>query len=346
MLFIANSKTAVPPKLVFNNVELNFTQHHKHLGVTLSDDGKWHDHINNTITSCSKVLGLMRALKFKMNRKTLNQIYISYLRPILEYASAVWDGCSEFEKIKLERIQYEAARIVTGLTRSVSINNLIHEIGWMSLDDRRKMQKLCIMFKLNQGLLPDEFSNIFPDFVRNVSHYNLRNIENFSSVARRTSLFAKSFVPSATELWNSLPVDIKSCHTISTFKLKLKKLYLSPSSIPEYFVSGKRMQSVLHARIRNNCSNLNSDLYNNHLTDNPTCSCNNGIEDANHFFLICSNYNVQRFLLLRVLQNFDVNIDLLLFGNRSLTIADNQLIFKCVHHFIKDKKDLKQRAHV
>jgi hypothetical protein len=77
-------------------------------------------------------------------------------------------GVRSSKKIKLERIQYEAARIVTGLTRSVSINNLIHEIGWMSLDDRRKMQKLCIMFKLNQDSLPEEFSNIFPNFVGNV----------------------------------------------------------------------------------------------------------------------------------------------------------------------------------
>jgi hypothetical protein len=38
-------------------------------------------------------------------------------------------------------MQYEAARIVTGLTRSVSIDKLLNEIGWVSLSDRRKIQK-------------------------------------------------------------------------------------------------------------------------------------------------------------------------------------------------------------
>ena len=42
--------------------------------------------------------GSMQTLTFKLKRKTLNQIYISYMRPILEYASTVWDGCNENEK--------------------------------------------------------------------------------------------------------------------------------------------------------------------------------------------------------------------------------------------------------
>ena len=32
---------------------------------------------------------------------------------------------------------------------------------------------------------------------------------------------------------------------------------------------GKRHLSVLHARIRNKCSQLNNDLFNNHLRDYP-----------------------------------------------------------------------------
>jgi hypothetical protein len=50
-----------------------------------------------------KVLGSMRALKFQLKRSTLNQIYISYMRPMLEYASIVWDGCAAYEKQSLEQ---------------------------------------------------------------------------------------------------------------------------------------------------------------------------------------------------------------------------------------------------
>ena len=98
--------------------------HHKHLGLTLSSDGKWHEHISNIISSYSKVLGMMRKIKFTVNRKALNQIYISFLRPILEYGSSVWDSCTNYEKDNLDKLQNEAARIVTGLTRSVSLRRL------------------------------------------------------------------------------------------------------------------------------------------------------------------------------------------------------------------------------
>ncbi len=86
------------PQLSFDNIPVNFVESHKHLGLTLGHDGKWHDHINNILKSASKVLGIIRSLKFKVSRKSLNTIYVSHLRPILEYACVVWDGCSLYEK--------------------------------------------------------------------------------------------------------------------------------------------------------------------------------------------------------------------------------------------------------
>ena len=47
----------------------------------------------------------------------------------------------------LEKLQNEAARIVTGLTRSVSLVNLYRECGWVPLHTRRKEQKLAFMYK-------------------------------------------------------------------------------------------------------------------------------------------------------------------------------------------------------
>jgi len=112
------------PRLEFNNTILSTTDTHKHLGVTLGNDLKWHTHINNILTSASKLLGIMRKLKCSVRRKTLNQIYVSFLRPILEYSSVVWDNCTQYEKDRLEKVQIEAARIVTGTTRSITLNNL------------------------------------------------------------------------------------------------------------------------------------------------------------------------------------------------------------------------------
>ena len=106
-------------------------------------------HIENILTSAAKIVGIMRRLKFKFSRVALNQIYLSYVLSILEYSSVVWDGCSSQDSNALEKLQTEAAiyRIVTGLTRSVSLENLYNKCGWPSLSERRKQQKLNVMYR-------------------------------------------------------------------------------------------------------------------------------------------------------------------------------------------------------
>ena len=79
----------------------------------------------------------MRRLKYDLVRKSLETIYKSFIRPLLEYADVIWDNCTPQNKIDLELIQLEAARISTGATKLVSVANLYIETGWETLDARR-----------------------------------------------------------------------------------------------------------------------------------------------------------------------------------------------------------------
>ena len=66
----------------------------------------------------------MRRLKYETDRKSLEIIYTTFIRPILGYADVIWDNCSDYEKQELEKIQIEAARIATGASKLISIRNL------------------------------------------------------------------------------------------------------------------------------------------------------------------------------------------------------------------------------
>ena len=326
------------PNIKFDGVNVKFVKHHKHLGVTLSEDCKWHEHINQVIKSASKVLNSMRLIKFKVSRKTLNSIYISYMRPILEYASVVWDGCTVYEQENLEKMQYEAARIITGLTRSVSINKLIKEIGWISLSDRRKMQKLSIVHRAKLGLLPCYLQDIFPNNVSTISHYNLRNSDNFITVPRRTELFNKSFIPSSVDMYNQLDVNIKSSATISSFKTHMREKFKCPS-VPNHFIVGNRFYSVIHARLRNGCSALNFDLHRNHLSEVTFCQCGSPVEDAEHYFFKCPKYVNERITLFRATRQFHpLSTSALLIGKQSLSQRENDILFQHVQSFLKQTR--------
>ena len=112
------------PHLIFDYVVINSVDSHKHLGVTLSSNGQWHAHIENIVSSATRILGIMHKLKYSISRNVLNQMYMSYNKlPVIEYASIVWDGCSEQDSQTLQKIQNEAARLVTGLTTAVDLNH-------------------------------------------------------------------------------------------------------------------------------------------------------------------------------------------------------------------------------
>ena len=78
----------------FSNNLLEFVDSHKHLGITFSANCKWTVHITVIIASASRQLNMLRKLKFRLDRFILNRLYLTYIRPVLEYASEVWDGCS------------------------------------------------------------------------------------------------------------------------------------------------------------------------------------------------------------------------------------------------------------
>ena len=53
-------------------------------------------------------LNVMRKLKFILDRKSLEIIHTSFIRPILEYADVVWDNCIQYAINALEEIQIKA----------------------------------------------------------------------------------------------------------------------------------------------------------------------------------------------------------------------------------------------
>ena len=117
----------------------------------------------------------MRKLKYTVSRNALNQIYLYHLQPIIECASLVWDGCTQQDSNTLQKIQNEAVRIVTGLTRSVSLLTLYKERGWTNLSVGRHQQKLYFLHKANNGMVPTYIADLIPPLVSEISGYPLKN---------------------------------------------------------------------------------------------------------------------------------------------------------------------------
>ena len=118
---------------------------YKHLGITLSADCKWSSHIHTSIAKTSKQVAVLRKLKFKVSPNFFETMYLIFIRPLLEYAGEVWDNCTLADSERLEKIQLEAARIVTGLASYASILSIYMETGWEKLSVRREKKKTLII---------------------------------------------------------------------------------------------------------------------------------------------------------------------------------------------------------
>ena len=323
------------PPIFMSNQQISEVQFHKHLGIFLSNDCTWHKHIEYIKGKAWKRINVMRRLKFQLDRKSLEKIYLSFIRPILEYGNEIWANCTQYEKDELEQIQLEAARIATGATKLISINNLYSEIGWETLDERRNKQKLLMFYKLYYSLSPPYLSTLVPPLVGQTSRYNLRNANDLQTIDARTTLYFNSFLPSTVRDWNSLPLDIKNTDTAVAFKSSLNK---NNRFVPKHFYFGDRQLQILHTRLRTKCSSLNYDIFLRRLNDSPLCTCGH-LENAEHFLLQCPFYQQQRLALVQsISQHCQISSDLLLYGDTSMPLDINRLIFEAVQKYIQDSK--------
>ena len=128
------------PGIVFQGEVIKNVSSHKYLGVFISSDLKWNNHTEYLCEHASKKLSMLKSLKFTLDRKSLETIYVSCIRPSLEYANTLWAGAYEKDLTKLNSLEVEAMRSFTGATSGSNIANIYRDTGWVPLHDRWDIQ--------------------------------------------------------------------------------------------------------------------------------------------------------------------------------------------------------------
>ena len=102
---------ASPVKIEGQSIQLSDV--HKHLGVYLSESLSWSPHLSSVISKGTQRAGLLRHMACKLSPEVVTELYLSFVPPILEYASPAWHfSISASEALAQERIQASVARKV------------------------------------------------------------------------------------------------------------------------------------------------------------------------------------------------------------------------------------------
>ena len=124
IIFSTKLKSTYHPSLFLNGVMVKMVDEHKHLGLILDRKLSFHSHINQTIVKAKSGISVIKFMSSYAPRCALEQIYMSYVRSLIEYGDVIFHeppkdsnplSSNISEKMyELGKIQYIAALAVSG----------------------------------------------------------------------------------------------------------------------------------------------------------------------------------------------------------------------------------------
>ena len=108
----------------------------KLLGITLSNDLTWKRHVDNIVKKAGKKIYMIYQLKRAgVNQADLVTIYISVVRPVVEYACPVWH--TNLPIYLSDNIRMIQKRAVRAIFPGMSYVDILNHINLSTLKERR-----------------------------------------------------------------------------------------------------------------------------------------------------------------------------------------------------------------
>jgi len=183
---------------------LSYTDSYKYLGVHIHDRLKWDKHIEETVNKAKRTLFVVKKVLRKSRPNVKKLAYFSLVRPLLEYASSVWDPSQVGQIHSIEMIQRMAARFCTNrFGYNDSVSSMIEELGWSSLSSRRYGNRLSLFSAVHsrkKGL-----SDLSQQLQKGNYFSRKDHSEKVAEIKCNKNVGHFSFLPRSVRDWNCLP---------------------------------------------------------------------------------------------------------------------------------------------
>ena len=150
----------------------------------------------------------------------LKQMYLTFVRPILEYNTSVWNPATIFEIKRIENVQRAFSRRLPGLSLYPYFERL-NVLGLRTLEHRRLCSDLSEVYKITNGLCglnSRDFFSISTN-TRTRGHSKRLDLPPWQLLVRKHS-FAVRVIP----IWNSLTEDCVSSRSLNVFVSRIKDM--------------------------------------------------------------------------------------------------------------------------
>ena len=195
---------------------------HRLLGITIDDELSWTLHTQAISKTVARNVYLLTKLKFFTDVPTRTLFFHAHIKPHLDYASCIWDGCSDANMKKVNSLHRRAAKMILP-DKSLTTDEKLASLQLLPLKKSQLFNKCVMLRKALISRMPSYLTDLF-HFAPKRPRRAARDDNNVLSVPwPRVDLFKQSFSYSGAKLWNSLPENITSAPSMKSFKARLHK---------------------------------------------------------------------------------------------------------------------------
>ena len=225
----------------------------KLLGVLVNNTGNWKDMLYGNgkvgkdkeiglIKQLSKRVGVLKRVRKYMPGDKFRMVANSLFNSKLVYCISVWGGVwnlpgvldeqqrsltsiSKEDMGKLQTLQNSVLRLQTGLGWYTSAEELVTRANTLSVHQLVAYHTVLQTYKCRTSGEPTYmFRRLFPNINQQQDYGPLRSVTNEAiPINYNLALSRGSFFYRAAKLYNALPIAIKRCATVPTFKKHLKQ---------------------------------------------------------------------------------------------------------------------------
>ena len=165
------------------------------------------------------MVGLIRRSFNCLDQHLFRKLYVTFVRPHLEYAQAVWAPYLAKHINMIENVQKRATKLVNGL-HDVDYPDRLQMIGLPTLTHRRVRGDMIEVWKHFHTYDRSTISNAFKPRERVIRRHNYQLFNNKSKDGVR-GIQRNSFYHRVVDVWNHLPKNVAESKNIDNFKANL-----------------------------------------------------------------------------------------------------------------------------
>ena len=215
--------------------EISPTPSEKLLGCWVHQDLHWTEYIrgnpDSLLRSLSSRVTAVKKIRYLANFRNRKMIAEGVFMSKLSYVIALWGGCGSGLKKTLQVLQNKVAQVVTRKDWTTSSKVLLQQCGWLSVNQLIFYHTVLLVFKVRQSKSPNYIYRMHNSWLY---PYTTRQAENGVirvGIRARLEVVKNSFRWRAASSFNQLPVEIRTCSKVESFKRKVKPWIINNISL-------------------------------------------------------------------------------------------------------------------